>query len=103
LGKARVFVDLAKIPRPQRYASAYLRTGPDGLEIGSDGNLYVALYGEGRLLKFSSRGELLGMIEFPARYLTNVAFGAAGVAVTGAFDNQTPESRGEVRILPALP
>jgi gluconolactonase len=102
LGKARVFVDLAKIPRPQRYASAYLRTGPDGLEIGPDGNLYVAIYGEGRLLKFSPGGELLGMIEFPARYLTNVAFGRSGVAVTGAFDNQSRDSPGEVRVLPAI-
>ncbi|HEU0224709.1 MAG TPA: SMP-30/gluconolactonase/LRE family protein [Steroidobacteraceae bacterium] len=103
LGRPRTFVDLAKIPRPARYRSPYPLTGPDGLEIGPDGNLYVALYGEGRLLKFSPGGELLGMMEFPARYLTNVAFGRPGVAVTGAFDNQSQESPGEVRILSAPP
>lgn len=103
LGSAQTFVDLAKPPRPARYRSAYPLAGPDGLEIGPDGNLYVAMYGEGRLLRFSPRGELLGTTEVPARFLTNVAFGAPGVAVTGAFDNQTPESPGEVRILATIP
>lgn len=103
LGSAQTFVDLAKPPRPARYRSAYPLAGPDGLEIGPDGNLYVAIYGEGRLLKFSPDGELLGMTELPTRYLTNVAFGKPGVALTGAFDNQPHESPGEVRILATIP
>lgn len=102
LGRPRTFVNLAQIPRPARYHPPYALTGPDGLEIGPDGNLYVAIYGEGRLLKFSPAGELLGMTELPTRYLTNVAFGKPGVALTGAFDNRAPGSPGEVRILASI-
>lgn len=102
LGEAHTFADLARLPRPARFRSPYPLAGPDGLEFGPDGNLYVAVYGEGRLLEFSPDGELLGTTELPTRYLTNVAFGAAGVALTGAFDNRATRSPGEVRILGAL-
>jgi sugar lactone lactonase YvrE len=102
LGAVRTFADLARVPRPARYRTAYALAGPDGLEFGPDGNLHVAVYGEGRLLSLSLQGELLGATDVPTRYLTNVAFGKAGIALTGAFDNRTPESRGEVRILPRI-
>lgn len=102
LGEVRTFADLAKAPRPARHRPAYALAGPDGLEVGPDGGLYVAMYGEGRLLRFSPRGELLGTTDMPVRFLTNVAFGAPGVAVTGAFDNGTGESPGEVRILATI-
>lgn len=103
LGEARTFADLAPLHRARRDRSATGLSGPDGLEFGPDGNLYVAMYGEGRLLKLSPQGELLGTMAWPTRYLTNVAFGTGGVALTGAFDNRVPASPGEVRILPSLP
>ncbi len=101
LSDGAVFIDIANVAPSQRYQTAYALTGPDGLEIGPDGDLYVAIYGEGRLLRFSPRGEFVGEIETPTRYLTNVGFNGAGLtATTGAFDNRNAPFPGEVRVYP---
>ncbi|MEX0645303.1 MAG: hypothetical protein WD076_08330, partial [Parvularculaceae bacterium] len=55
----------------------------------------------GRLLRFSPRGELVGEIETPTRFLTNIAFNETGLAATtGAFDNRNAPFPGEVRLYP---
>lgn len=103
LGAPRVFADLNNLQAPERYAAPYALSGPDGLERGPDGCLYVAMYGEGRLLRFSMQGELLGMLDLAPQFLTNIAFGAEGVALAGSFDNRSGSSVGEVRVLSELP
>jgi gluconolactonase len=103
LGAMRIFADLSNIPRSTRWTNDYALWGPDGLEFGPDGALYVAIYGEGDLLEISPQGAILGRIATPTRYLTNIAFGATGIATTGTFDNQAPPFRGEVRIAKDLP
>ena len=102
LTNQRIFVDINRVPRPQRYEEPYRETGCDGLEMSADGDLWVSIYGEGRILRFSPQGRLVGMLEEPTRYLTNIAFNARGdAATTGAFDNDTPPFPGQVRIHPA--
>lgn len=67
---------------PFGVAVAYHFTGPscDSLRVDSDGNLYVALVGQGRLLVFSPAGLPIGQILLPGRdkghnlRLTNFAF-----------------------------
>jgi sugar lactone lactonase YvrE len=99
LGEMRVFADIAALRLPLRYRSVYAETGPDGLEFGPDGHLYVAIYGAGRVLRFAPQGAVAGAIETPARFVTNIAFSATGeAAVTGAFDNMRAPFRGEVRL-----
>jgi gluconolactonase len=101
LSGGRVFADL-NVLTTQR--GDYREAGPDGLEVGPDGNLYVALYGEGRILRLSKDGALLGSTDTGLPYNTNLAFGPDGkAAVTGAFENDTPPFPGEVRWLDLLP
>jgi sugar lactone lactonase YvrE len=46
---------------------------PDGLTIDSEGNIWVALWGQGRVDCFSQEGELLSQVRVPAAQPTSVA------------------------------
>jgi len=46
---------------------------PDGLTIDSKGNIWVALWGEGRVDRFTQEGERIQRVEVPASQPTSVA------------------------------
>jgi len=48
--------------------------GPDGMTVGPDGNLYVAIYGGSRINVFDQEGVSLRNIEVPGENPTNVVF-----------------------------
>jgi lactonase len=50
-------------------AIAYRFTGPapDSMRADSDGNLYVAMYGQGRVLVFNKSGIPIGQVLLPGR------------------------------------
>lgn len=54
---------------PLGTAIAYHFTGPapDSMRVDADGNLYVALYGQGRILAFGRNGVPIGQILLPGR------------------------------------
>ncbi len=62
-------VDLADAttPTPLGTTVAYHFTGPapDSMRADSDGNLYVALYGQGRILTFNRNGIPIGQVLLP--------------------------------------
>lgn len=98
LGPSDTFVRLADAERSDRYDTRYEETGPDGLEVGPNSELYVVVYGEGRVLRFGRNRAYGGVIELPTRYATNITFLADGTAATtGSFTNTQPPFRGEVR------
>jgi gluconolactonase len=98
LGARTVFADFNVLTRR---VGDYAEAGPDGLERGPDGDLYVCLYGEGRIVRLTPEGRLAKSIPVATPYLTNIAFGPDGEAyVTGAFENIAPPLRGQVERLP---
>lgn len=65
----RVQLADATHPTPLGTAIAYYFTGPapDSMRIDGGGNLYVALYGQGRILAFGHNGVPIGQILLPER------------------------------------
>ena len=72
--------------------------GPDGMALGADGRLYVAVYGSGQVKIFDATGQQVGARDLPGKNPTNCAFdpaGQLGLVVTEA-------ERGELLSLPDL-
>lgn len=75
---------------------------PDGQAIDTDGNLWVALFNAGRVVKIDPRTPetLLDEIRFPANQITSVAFGGPNLdelyvtSANIANDNYPPGSDG---------
>lgn len=61
--------------------------GPDGMAVGPDGNVYVAVFGAGFIRVFSSEGKYQRDIHLPGQNPTNCTFdpsGQLGLVVTEA-------------------
>ena len=52
--------------------------GPDGMAIGPDGNLYVAVFGAGIIRVFSSEGQVIRDIKLPGQNPSNCTFDPSG-------------------------
>src|SRR5438045_5301982 len=73
--------------------------GPDSMKIDSKGNIYVAQWFGGKILKISPEGKLLHVFEIAAGDgTTNVAFseGEKDLYVTVAKDPTNPQAKGSI-------
>jgi gluconolactonase len=52
--------------------------GPDGMKFGADGNLYVAVFGQGDVTVVSPAGEVIERYPVGGIYPTNLVFGKSG-------------------------
>jgi sugar lactone lactonase YvrE len=71
---------------------------PDGLTVDATGSVWVALYGGGRLHRYTPDGQLTEVIPVPVRYPTSCAFAGPGLdtlVVTSAYARI--EDAGETR------
>jgi sugar lactone lactonase YvrE len=65
--------------------------GPDGMAFGEEGNLYVAVYGTGKIHVINRHGMVIHLIELPGQNPTNCAFdplGRLGLVITEAEKGQ---------------
>lgn len=60
---------------------------PDGHRIDKDGNMWHAVYGEGRVLKLSPEGKLIGQVNLPTKNITCVEFVGNELFITTANDD----------------
>ena len=69
---------------------------PDGLTVDADGDVWVAIWGGGRIHRYSSAGELRQALAVPAMQTTSCAFAGPGLHrlyVTTATEDWTDEER----------
>jgi sugar lactone lactonase YvrE len=69
---------------------------PDGLTVDRDGDLWVAIYGGGRVNRYSANGVLLETLHLPALQTTSCAFAGPGLHwlfVTTATENWSDMQR----------
>jgi len=63
---------------------------PDGINLDSDENVWIAHWGVGKVCKYNIKGELLQSISIPTPNVTNICFGGKDLNrlfVTTAFKN----------------
>ncbi|OTB08585.1 hypothetical protein M426DRAFT_316599 [Hypoxylon sp. CI-4A] len=78
------------------------RGEPDGFRVDVDGNLWQAVYGEGRVLKISPEGRLLAEVRFPTKNTTCTQFVGTELFVTTAAMQDGEGTEEEVRLSGAL-
>ena len=99
--KDRANFALLNLLTPDKNKSPWL--GPDSMKIDTKGNLYVAQWFGGKVLKISPDGKLLHVFEVAAGDgTTNVAFGPDGkeLYVTVVTDPNDPQAKGGIVRIP---
>lgn len=72
---------------PKPFADVGGKIGPDGMALGQDGLLYVAVYSSGQIKVVNMNGEIVWVYDLPGQNPTNAAFdpsGELGLVVTEA-------------------
>ena len=86
LANKRVFLQLPEGSRP------------DGMAVDCEGHLWIALFGAGRIERYTAAGRLVGVVRFPCTNITKLAFGGDDLRtayVTTAWKGLTPAQRAE--------
>jgi sugar lactone lactonase YvrE len=71
---------------------------PDGMAVDSGGHLWIALFGGGRVERYTAAGQLAGAVHFPCTNVTKLAFGGDDLCtafVTTAWKGLSPAQRAE--------
>jgi sugar lactone lactonase YvrE len=75
---------------------------PDGWKMDAQGYIWQAVYGEGKVLKISPEGKLVGEIELPTRNVTCPCFVGEELWVTSAEEDEPEKNLESARFGGAL-
>lgn len=78
---------------------------PDGMAVDAGGTVWIALFGGGRIERYTPSGELIDAIALPCSNVTKLAFGGADlrtVFITTAWKGLTPDARAREPLAGAL-
>ncbi len=93
--KRKIVLDISKLWKPKDID--YPETGPDGIELLSDGSIAIAIYGKSTIVVLKEN--TVTKHEIGAKYVTNIASNGKKLAITGAYSNQLFPFKGRVRII----
>jgi len=65
---------------------------PDGFRVDKQGNIWHAVYGEGRVIQISPEGKVIGQVKVPTRNPTCVQFAGTELVITSASDEDGDET-----------
>ncbi|CAJ0771235.1 SMP-30/gluconolactonase/LRE family protein [Ralstonia chuxiongensis] len=69
------FGDDGSLERKRVFTSIEGTGHPDGMAVDEEGCVWVALFGGGRIERFSPDGRCIGRVDFPCSNITKLAFG----------------------------
>lgn len=78
---------------------------PDGMAVDSAGHVWIALFGGGRIERYTAAGRLVDAVRFPCSNITKLAFGGEDLRtayVTTAWKGLSPAQRAEQPLAGAL-
>jgi D-xylonolactonase len=76
------------------FATIHVTGYPDGMAVDSDGCVWIALFGGGRIERYRPSGQLISTVPFPCSNITKLAFGGddlCTVFVTTARKGLSPK------------
>ena len=68
---------------------------PDGFRMDEDGYIWQAIYGEGRVLRVSPEGKVVGEVKYPTKYVTCPVFVGTELWVTTADNEDENDGEGK--------
>jgi gluconolactonase len=77
----------------------YAETGPDGIEVDSEGNTFIPIYGSGRMMVVAADGAV-SKLQVATKFVTNIAISDTRAVVVGSFINDRPPFAGRVELMP---
>jgi gluconolactonase len=96
LTNRHLYLDVGKYFAPGEID--YAETGPDGIEVDSEGYVFIPVYGAGRMMIVAPDGAV-SKVAVPVKFATNIAVSATQAVIVGASINDRPPYPGRVTLL----